>query len=407
MTEGKRISRRRPLSFSVWVFLSAALLMISACGQKEAYQPPPPPKVTVQQPVQRSVVDYLEFTGNTQAVNTVQLRARVEGYLEKVLFQDGDRVKKGQLLFLIQQNTYEAKLRQSEAEILAQKARLLHAETEFARFTRLVQEKAASQTDLDKWHYERDAARAAVLAAEAKRDLAKLDLSYTSVNAPFNGRIDRRQKDPGNLVGAGGEETVLATINEIDPIYVYFTINERDLLRLIGQNPKPPDSIKQIKWPVSFGLANEKGFPHQGQMDFAAISVDATTGTLLFRAVFPNPDFKVLPGMFARVRVPAAEERSALMVSQEAVSFDQQGTYILVVNDKNEVERRRITPSHKVGNFTVVEEGLEGQEWVVVQGLLRAIPGRQVTPVKKEPPATEDKKQDNTTSKAKTAKGRS
>jgi len=407
MTEGKRISHRRPLSFSVWVFLSAALLMISACGQKEAYQPPPPPKVTVQQPVERSVTDYLEFTGNTQAVNTVKLRARVEGYLEKVLFQDGDRVKKGQLLFLIQQNTYEAKLRQAEAEILAQKARLEHAETEFVRFTRLVQEKAASQTDLDKWRFERDAARAAVLAAEAKRDLAKLDLSYTSVTAPFNGRIDRRLKDPGNLVGAGGEETVLADINQIDPIYVYFTINERDLLRLIGRTPKPPDSIKQIKWPVSFGLADDKGFPYQGQMDFAAISVDPTTGTLLMRAVFPNPDFKVLPGMFARVRAPSAEERSALLVPKEAVSFDQQGSYILVVNDQNVVERRGVKPGPKVDDLTVVEDGLKGREWVVIQGLLRAIPGRQVTPVKAEPAAAAGKKEPGPSSQAKTGKTRS
>jgi RND family efflux transporter MFP subunit len=388
----------------------AALVAFAACGPREEFKPPPPPKVTVQQPVRRPVVDYLEFTGNTQAVNTVQLRARVEGYLEKVLFQDGDRVKKGQLLFLIQQNTYEAKLRQAEAEVMAQKARLLHAETEFARFTRLVQQKAASQTDLDKWHFERDAARASVQAAEAKRDLAKLDLSYTSVTAPFNGRIDRRQKDPGNLVGASGEETVLADLNQIDPIYVYFTINERDLLRLIGQTPKQPDSIKQINWPVSFGLAGESGFPHQGQMDFAAISVDPTTGTLLMRAVFPNPDFRILPGLFAKVRVPMAEARSALLVPQEAVSFDQQGTYVLAVNDKHVVERRPITAGPKIDKFTVIEDGLEGKEWIVVQGLLRAMPGRQVTPVQElSLPAEkkENKKEKNLSKGSKGGKGRS
>jgi RND family efflux transporter MFP subunit len=383
------------------------ILIFTACGQKEAYKPPPPPKVTVQQPVKRPVTDYLEFTGNTQAVNTVQLRARVEGYLEKVLFQDGDRVKKGQLLFLIQQNTYQAKLRQAEAEVLAQKARLQHAETEFVRFTRLVQEKAASQTDLDKWRFERDAASAAVLAAEAKRDLAKLDLSYTTVTAPFNGRIDRRLKDPGNLVGAAGEETVLAAINQIDPIYVYFTINERELLRLIGQTPRPPDSVEQEKWPVSLGLADEKGFPHQGKLDFAAISVDPTTGTLLLRGVFANPDGKILPGLFAKVRIPSAQARPALLVPQVAVSFDQQGSYVLVVNDKNMVERRGVTPGPKIDDFSVIEDGLKGQEWVVVQGILRAIPGRQVTPVKEEPAAAGSKQEKGLSSKAKAGKARS
>jgi RND family efflux transporter MFP subunit len=407
MTEARWTSRDPGLTPLIWVLPWVILGMLAACSPQEAFKPPPPPKVTVQQPVRRPVVDYLEFTGNTQAVNTVQLRARVEGYLEKVLFQDGDRVKKGQLLFLIQQNTYEAKLRQAEAEVMAQKARLLHAETEFARFTRLVEQKAASQTDLDKWRFERDAARASVLAAEAKRDLAKLDLSYTSVTAPFNGRIDRRQKDPGNLVGTAGEETVLASLNQIDPIYVYFTINERDLLRLIGRTPRPPESIKQIKWPVSFGLADERDFPHQGQMDFAAISVDPTTGTLLMRAVFPNLDFKILPGLFAKVRAPSAEARSAMLVPQEAVSFDQQGTYVLVVNDKNVVERRKITAGPKIDKFTVIEDGLEGREWVVVQGLLRAIPGRQVSPVREPLPPAENKQEKNLSPGPNGGKGRS
>jgi RND family efflux transporter MFP subunit len=165
---------------------------------------PPPPKVTVAQPVQREVTDSLELTGNTQAVKTVQLRARVEGYLERVLFQDGQMVKKGQLLFLIRQDTYEARLRQTEGQILSNKAQLDHAEIELGRYSNLLKQKAAAQTDVDNWQYQRDSAKANLQATEAQRDLARLDLSYTEVRAPFTGRIDRRLQDPGSLVGSGG-----------------------------------------------------------------------------------------------------------------------------------------------------------------------------------------------------------
>jgi RND family efflux transporter MFP subunit len=358
-----------------------SLLFLVACGDKNVYVPPPPPKVTVSHPLSRSVTDYLEFTGNTQAVDTVKLKARVEGYLEKVFFQDGDRVRKGQLLFLIQQNTYEAKLKQAEAEILANKARLEHARTEFERFTRLVKQKAAAQTDVDRWRYERDAAQAAVMASEAQRDLARLNLSYTQVTAPFNGRIGRRLKDPGNLVGAG-EETVLAEINRIDPIYVYFNINEQDLLRVQSQSRESEEPAPKQKWPVYFGLANEEGYPHQGYLDFAAITLNPTTGTLLLRGVFPNPDAVILPGLFARVRTPVGKPRPALLVPEVDIGYDQLGPYVLVVNDKNVVERRMVKLGAQVDEYRVVAEGLKGEDWVIVNGLLRAIPGKQVTPQK-------------------------
>jgi len=369
-----------------WGLLLAILMFLAACGEKSTYVPPPPPKVTVSQPVKRQVTDYLEFTGNTQAINTVQLRARVEGYLDKVLFHDGDRVKKGQLLFLIQQNTYEAKLRQAEADILAQKARLRHAQTEFVRFSNLLRQKAASQTDVDQWLYERDSARAALLVAQAKRDLARLDLGYTKVTAPFDGRIDRRLKDPGNLVGSG-ESTVLAEINQIAPIYVYFTINEKDLLRIMAEIQAASSPANKGKWPVSLGLANEKGYPHRGHLDFTAISVTPSTGTLLLRGVFPNQDGTILPGLFARVRAPVGRPRMALLVPQVAIAYDQQGSYVLVVNEKNVVDRRAITAGQQVDDLRVIEDGLKESEWVVVEGLLRAIPGREVSPQKEEPKA--------------------
>ncbi|MHB8068488.1 MAG: efflux RND transporter periplasmic adaptor subunit [Desulfobaccales bacterium] len=367
-----------------WGLIPMLLLVFAACGEKKGYAPPPPPKVTVSKPLKRPVTEYLELTGNTQAINTVQLRARVEGYLEKVLFQDGDRVKKGQLLFLIQQNTYQAKLQQAKADILTQKARLFHGQTEFTRYSKLLKEKAASQVDVDQWLYERDAAKAALLSAEAQRDLSQLNLDYTRVLSPFVGRIDRRLKDPGNLVGSG-ESTVLADVNQISPIYIYFTINERDLLRLMGGTKLSPEEASKKKWPMAFGLANEKGYPHEGTLDFAAISVTPTTGTLLLRGISPNQDGMVLPGLYARVQVPVGEKPAALVVPTQALGFDQQGHYVLVVNDKNLVERRSVTLGTQVNGSRAIDEGLQGDEWVVVEGVLKAIPGRPVTPDKGEP----------------------
>jgi RND family efflux transporter MFP subunit len=362
------------------IAVTAVAATASSCGRNE-YKAPPPPKVTVSKPVQKTITDYLEFTGNASAINTVKLRARVEGYLEKVFFQDGDHVKKDQPLFLIQQNTYEAKLKAAEAQILANKAELEHAQTEYDRYADLAKKAAASQTDVDKWHYQRDAAAASVISAEANRDLARLNLDYTTVNAPFDGRIDRRLKDPGNLVGSG-EETVLAEINQIDPIYVYFTINERDLLGVRSEHKSSEDAaFKDRKVPVSIGLTNEDGYPHEGVLDFAAITVDPTTGTLLLRGIFENPKSEILPGLFARVKVPMSADKAAILVPEAAIGYDQLGPYVYVLGDKNMVERRGVKLGTQQGAMHVVKEGLTGQESVIVDGIMHAIPGREVTPV--------------------------
>ena len=370
------------------MLILAMLLLSAACGEKNTYAPPPPPKVTVSQPVKQPVTDYLEFTGNTQAINTVQLKARVEGYLEQVYFKDGDRVKKGQLLFLIQPNTYEAKLKQAEAEILSQKAKLLHAQTEYVRFTNLVAQKAAAQTDVDNWLYQRDAAQAAVMSAEAQRDLARLNLGYTKVTAPFDGRIGRRLKDPGNLVGAG-EATLLADVDQIDPLYVYFTMNERDLLDVTKDTKESVGAVIRKDIPLDLGLANEEGYPHQGHLDFASISLNATTGTLTLRGIFPNPQGLMLPGLFAKLRIPMTHDKSALLLPTVAIGFDQLGPYVLGVDEKNVVQRRGVKLGAGVKDLTVITEGLKEQEWVITNGLLSAIPGKQVTPVKASAPNPE------------------
>ena len=374
------------------------MLAVYLAGCKEKLPPPPPPPaVTVVQPVQRTVTDYLELTGNTQAIRTVQLVARVSGYLEKVLFQDGQIVKKGQLLFLIQQNTYQDTLRQNEAQIMQQKAQLDYAEKQLIRYSNLLQEKATSQENVDNWRYQRDSAQANLKVAEAARDLSKLNLDYTEIVAPFDGRIDRRLVDPGNLVGSG-QNTVLAEVNQIDPIYIYFTISDLDLARLMKEAHWTPGQANAKEWPVFAGLTSEEGYPHQGRIDFASISLTPTTGTLLLRGIFSNPDGRILPGIYARVRVPVTK-KTAFLVPDVAVSNDQQGSYVLIVNEKNVVERRGIRAGPLIENLHVIEEGLNGKEWVIIKGLIRAVPGRQVTPEREGvhtpgigPPQTSDQR---------------
>ena len=366
-----------------WSVLIVFILIAGCKAKKPA--PPPPPKVTVKHPEQRTVTDYLELSGNTQAINTVQLVARVPGYLEKVFFHDGQMVKKGQMLFLIQQNTYEAKLQQAEGQVLTQKAQLEYAGNQFIRYSALLPEKAAAQSDVDNWRYQRDAARANLKTAEAQRDLARLDLSYTQVAAPFDGRIDRRLQDPGNLVGADASNSVLAQFNQIDPIYVYFTISDMDLARLMRSAQGIPGRSGSPKWPVFIGLTDEKDYPHQGHLDFASISLAPTSGTLLMRGVFSNPSGRILPGLFATVRVPL-EKKAAFVLPEAAIGNDQQGDYLLVVNEKHIVERRPVKTGPAIDNMRVIEEGLNGREWVITNGILKAAPGRQVTLVPENGP---------------------
>jgi len=366
---------------AAWLLIAIGMVgAVGGCRENTSNATVAPPVVTVAKAVTQTVTEYLTFTGNTAPINAVTLVARVEGYLEKNHFMDGSRVKKGDLLFTIQPDQYKAQLQQAEASLAAQKASLWHANTELVRYSKLLKEDAATQTQVDQWRYQKEAAEAGVLNAQAQVELAKLNLSYTTVKAPFDGRIGRHLVDPGNLVGTAGQQTALGQIDQLDPIYVYFTINERELLRVIErQKPTAGPTIEQRRIPVYFGLSNEDGYPHEGRLDFASVNVAPTTGTLQLRGIFPNLDHTVLPGLFVRVRVPALQKRDALLVPGDALSFDQQGEFLLVVDEHNVVERRGVKTGPQVGELLVIAEGLKPDDLVIVEGLLQAIPGRTVT----------------------------
>ena len=371
--------KRRPLAKAAAATIFLCCLSCFAGCKKEKPQPPPPPRVSVTQPLQRKVTYYLELTGTTQAVNTVQLVARVSGYLDKVFFHDGQMVKKGQPLFLIQQDSYLDSLRQAEGQVLMQKAQLRYAQSQLTRYSNLLPAKAAAQSDVDNWRYQRDSAEANLKTAEANEASARLNLSYTRVAAPFDGRIDRRLQDPGNLVGSSSSNTNIAQMSQIDPIYVYFNISDTDLARLMKGTNWTPGTSNAGNWPVFAGLTGEDGYPHSGRLDFASISVSSTTGTLLMRGVFPNAAGKILPGLYARVRVPV-ETRMAMLVPATSVGSDQQGSYVLAVNAQDVVERRNVKTGPLEESLRVVEEGLAGNERIIASALLKARPGSRVAP---------------------------
>ena len=362
------------------------LLCLAGCKGKKPQAPPPPPKVTVVQPLQRKVTFYLELPGNTQAVNTVQLVARVPGYLDRVYFHDGQMVKKGQPLFLIEQDSYQDSLKQAQGQVLTQEAQLRYAQSQFTRFSNLLPEKAAAQSDVDNWRFQRDSAEANLKTARANEATARLNLGYTRVSAPFAGRIDRRLQDPGNLVGSAPSNSTLAQISQIDPIYLYFNVSDTDLARLIKRSGWTPATGNAGRWPVLAGLTGEEGYPHSGHLDFASISVSAATGTLLVRGIFPNPDGRILPGLFARVRVPV-ETKDTLLVPATAVGSDQQGSFLLVVNAQDVVERRDVKAGPLEGDLRVIEKGVAATEWIVASALLKARPGSRVAPEKEQPSA--------------------
>jgi len=362
------------------ISLMAALASLMACGKRNQYQPPPAPPVTVSKPLRMPVTDYLQSTGSVAAFKTVDLMARVEGYLRSVDFKDGSVVKAGQLLFVIEPEPYQAKLASYQAQ-------LLDAQAEYDRQLRMIKENATSQANVDKWLSQRDQAAAAVT-------LAKINLGYTRVTAPFDGRIDRHLVDPGNLVGSMGTATKLATIEQINPAYVYFSINERDLLRVRAavqamNRARGTPAGEAPPVPVQVALQTEEGYPHAGTLDFAGSGLDTGRGTLQLRASMANASYTLLPGLFARVRIALAAPTPRLVVPDRVVSSDQVGSYLLTVGPDQKVRQQRIETGPLESGFRAVLGGLDADSEVVIDGLQNAVPGNLVTATERPliPPA--------------------
>ncbi len=361
----------------VWPAIVVAV--IAGCRQGNQFVSPPPPTVTVAHPVEHAVADTIEFVGNTQATVTVDLRARVNGYLERIEFDDGSIVKAGDVLFIIEQAPFKIALDAAKAALQKAVASQALAESQYRRMAPLVKNGVVTPEELDIQQAQVATSMADVASAEAAVKKADLDLSYTQITAPVAGRINRHLVDVGNLVQA--EQTPLATIQAIDPIYAYFDLSENDLLRfmkMLRQNQLPdPDRNPPV---LNLGLANEAGFPHKGRLDYRELNVDPSTGTALRRGIFPNPNRQLIPGMFVRIQASIGEPKPRLLVDERAIGTDQRGDYLLVVNEKNVVEYRTVQLGIHAGPLRVIDAGIHATDWVVVNGLQRARPGAKVTP---------------------------
>lgn len=367
------------------LFFLVFVLVAGGCEKKNQYVAPPPAPVTVALPVQKDVVDYIEFTGTTQAVASVDIRARVQGFLESIHFREGAIINKGDLLYIIDPKPYQAAVDKAAAELESKKAQLERAEVEYQRNLRLMKENATSEKELNNAKTSRDAAKADVGMAAAGLDTAKINLGYTTIRSPLAGRTGRSQVDIGNLVGAG-EFTLLTTIKQFNPIYAYFTVNEQDLLRVMKmQRAEGGEGARHV--PVQMGLVNESGYPHEGEIDFADLGVDQATGTFLLRGVFQNPSRPpvLIPGLFVRLRAPIGIHANAVLVPERAIGVDQLGKYVLVVNNDNVVEYRPLKLGIQDGQLREIHEGVKAGDKVIVSGIQRARPGAKVNPSMAEP----------------------
>jgi len=377
--------------------LAGAALMLGLClgpagctrAPSEAPTAAPPP-VTVSYPVEREVTDYADFTSRTAAVDSVELRARVSGYLDKVNFKEGSLVKKGDVLFEIDPRTYLAELAMAKGTLAAAEARVERLDADFARSQRLINSRTINREEYDKVAGERGEAAASRAALNAAVERARLNLDFTKVTAPVSGRVSRYYVTVGNLVSAGDMTpgTLLTTIVSVDPMYAYFDVDEHTVLRVKqlireGKVGTPDD----VEIPVWLGLANEDGHPHRGTINFTDNQVNSRTGTLRVRGVFTNKDEALSPGYFARVRVPISPPHKALLVTDRALDTDQGQKVAYVVDKDNKVVSRPVRLGATHDGLREITNGLKATDRVIVNGLQQVRPGLTVEPTLVDMPA--------------------
>lgn len=370
------LKKKRRLPVLIFAVLAAtALLFSSGCRKEESFQAPPAPTVVVSTPTVKTVTLWAEYTGNTQAYAYVEIRARVQGFLQKMYFTPSTRVKKGDPLFLIEPEPYEAQLDQARATLATNRANLNLAKTTLMRKENALKDQAISEMEVLEAQADRDKAAVSIMSGEAGVREAKINLGYTKISSPIEGKVSRNLVDVGNLVGSGGN-TLLTTVVDDDPIYVYFSISEKDLLRFMRMNKaragQEPDEEENL---VQMGMAIDGGYPYSGKIDYVDNQVDAGTGTITVRGRFENPDGEIIPGLFARVRIPVETLKDALLVPEAALGSDQQGRYLLVVNAAGEVEHRTVTLGPLEGDMRAILKGIKADDRVIVKGIQRVRPG--------------------------------
>jgi multidrug efflux system membrane fusion protein len=362
-----------------------AIALLVGCKKQNAFVAPPPAQVGVAHPLQQEVTPYLELTGNAQAFNQVDLVARVQGFLQAIDYRDGASAKQGDTLFVIEPTPYEARLQQAQAALASAQAQLTQSAVEYNRQASLGRTDFSSQSTVDQARATRDTNQANLANQQAAVTQAAINLGYTRVTAPFDGHVTAHQVSIGSLVGVTGP-TTLATIIQLDPIRVICTVSEQDVLRIKETLPQriiEPAALTSI--PIEVGLMNETGYPHRGTLDYIAPALDPSTGTLVIRGVLPNSEHAMLPGMFARMRIPLPRQKApSLLVPDLALGSDQGGRYLLVVDKDDIVQQRPVRTGSAVGDLRVIVSGLAVDDRVVVSGLQKATPGAKVAPKETE-----------------------
>lgn len=378
---------RQPMPSHAWVACALMILLLAGCGQGQqpAQTTPPPPTVTVANPMKRTVVDHDEYVGRFVAIDSVEVRARVSGYLENVHFTDGQLVKHGDLLFTIDRRPFQNTLDQARANLVTAKSNLTYTAGDLARGQQLVRDRTIAEQTFEQRAQAKRNAEAAVAANEAAVRQAELDLQFTELRAPVTGRIGDRRVSPGNLVAGGttagtGTTTLLATIVSTDPIRFEFSFDEASFLRYQRLAKENHNGEHWAATPVTLKLIDEKTFMHGGRMDFVDNVIDRASGTIRGRAQFANADNLFTPGMFARVQLAASAPYEALLVPDAAIGTEQARKYVLVVGADNSVSQKYVTLGELDDDLRVVKTGLSADDRVIVNGMVRARPGGKVTP---------------------------